>query len=346
MSFQIQSKPLKTRCEYLDCVKGVSILAITFMHIEDGVIPGWLFSWIGLFMITAFYFASGWIFSLKSKLDAPKELFHKRIRQLGIPYLWFTLLILLFELIWWGLGQTTLYIISRDIYKTVTLRGIGTLWFLPVLFFGEMLFCIIRNTKRPWVYGGVLFLISVCSSYIYYVKWVPLLEGGELYKIFDSPVRPIVMALDAWPIIGVGYLVGKYFNRFLIEKNKWLSAIAGSIALIVSIWFVIAPPFQFFYINKFISNILPAIGFIGVFALLSSSWIGRFFKYWGKHSLIMMCTHFSITMELLMAFDYYVLHHAEFTGPITIIYFCVAVLLTYPLVKLFEGRLSFMLGKK
>ncbi len=334
------------RCDYLDCVKGVSILAITFMHLENGVIPLWLNSWIALFMITSFYFASGWIFAIKPQIDTPKNLFSKRIRQLGIPYLWFALLILVFELIWYCFGQTTLNIIGRDIYKFLTLRGIGTLWFLPVLFLGEMLFSSIVSSKRPWLYGCVLLIISVCSSYFYYVEWRPIIENDELYKILDSPIRPIVMALNAWPIIGVGYLIGKKINGLLVKNNKWLSALAGCIVLIVSVWFVIAPPFKFFYVNEFISNILPAIGFIGVFTLLSSTWIGQFFKYWGKHSLIMMCTHFSITMELLMAFDYYVLHHDEFSGPITIVYFCVTVLITYPLVKLFEGRLSFMLGKK
>ena len=77
-----------------------------------------------------------------------------------------------------------------------------------------------------------------------------------------------------------------------------------------------------------------------------NSVIENFFTYWGVNSLIMMCTHFSITMEVLMAFDRHVLHHTIFEGPRTIIYFVICVLLTYPLAWLFNNKLKFMLGKK
>ena len=90
MSFPVDRKQ---RFEYIDCVKGVAILCITFLHFENGVIPQWLNTWIGMFMITAFYVTSGWVFGLKSKLESPGVLFKKRLRQLGIPYFWFAVLI-------------------------------------------------------------------------------------------------------------------------------------------------------------------------------------------------------------------------------------------------------------
>ena len=340
------SKNCKGRCEYLDCVKGLSILCIVFLHFENGVIPQWMNVWIGMFMITAFYFTSGWVFGLKRQVETPEELWSKRLRQLGSPYLWFGLLILLFDLIWFAVGQMPLQVLGREVYKYVTLRGLGTLWFLPVLLGGELLFCVLLNSRKPWLYGSLLVALTYVVSYLYYVKLQPLMSGNTTYQIIDSPIRPIVMALTAWPIIMAGYLMSLRFSLAIRRGKKWVSALCGVILLIVSILFVIAPPFHFPYVNGFIGNTLPVIGFIGIFVLLSSSWVGTFFKYWGKNSLILMCTHFSITLELLMTFDFYVLHQRDFTGPRTIVYFVVCIILTYPMVCLFNKRLSFFLGKQ
>lgn len=336
----------KVRYEYVDCVKGLSILCITFLHFEKGVIPGWLNVWIGLFMITAFYFTSGWVFGLKSRVEGPRELWSKRLIQLGVPYLWFGVLILVFDLIWWACGMMTIHTLGREVYKYVTLRGLGTLWFLPVLFLGELIFSWLRSSRRPWLYGSIMFVVTYIVSYLYYYDWRPMLEGNTLYQMIDSPIRPIVMALTAWPVIAIGYFMSCRWAHRLHSLNRWICGAGGIGLLIVSIWFVISPPFNFYYLNNVLATLFPVLGFIGVFILMTGSPIERFFAYWGRNSLILMCTHFSITMELLMAFDIYMLHHKDFSGWRTIIYFAVCVFLTYPIVWLINKRFSFMLGKK
>ncbi len=339
------NKVIIKRYEYIDAVKGLSILCITFLHFEKGVIPNWLNVWIGMFMITAFYFTSGWVFGLKQRVEQPRELWSKRLYQLGVPYLWFGLLIIAFDVIWWGVGLMPTHILSRELYKYLTLRGLGTLWFLPVLFLGEMIFCLLKSSKRPWLYGSIAFILSYGAGYIYYYVWRPLIVHNETFQLIDSPVRPIVMALSAWPIIAIGYFMSVRTSGRIHALNRYVAGIAGAILLIISMWFVIAAPFKFYYIDSVIATLLPIMGFIGIFLLLSGGVITRFFGYWGKNSLILMCTHFSITMELLMAFDIYVLHHRDFSGPRTIIYFIICVLLTYPMVWLIKTHLGFMLGK-
>ena len=58
-----------------------------------------------------------------------------------------------------------------------------------------------------------------------------------------------------------------------------------------------------------------------------------------------MCTHFSILEEIFKTFDRVVLGHPKFTGGITLLYFLLTILLTYPLVWLFNHKLPFFLGK-
>ena len=169
---------------------------------------------------------------------------------------------------------------------------------------------------------------------------------GYQYKILDAPMQPIVRGLYAWPIIAIGYLFGKRWGKSIMEVNKiWLLSISA-LLFAISFILIIKPSFNIYYVNGVLSNTLPAIAFMCLFATLSSNIIERFFTYWGVNSLILMCTHFSITMEVLMMFDKYILHHPTFEGTRTIIYFVFCILMTYPLVWLFNGKLKFMLGRK
>lgn len=339
------SEKIKKRYDYIDATKGVAILCITFLHFEQGVIPGWFNAWIGKFMITAFYVTAGWVIGISNKPTTAKELFKKRIRQLGVPYLWFSLLIILFDTLWVALGLMESDILLRDIYKTIVLRGIGTLWFLPVLLMGEYIFTLIKNCKNVWFYAAIGIAITLLANHLYYNQWLPLRNNCELYKILDAPMQPIVSGLYAWPIIAIGYLLGKRWGKSLLEVNKAKLLSIAVLLFAISFILVIKPPFNIYYINGLLSNTLPAIAFMCLFAVFTKGLITRFFTYWGVNSLILMCTHFSITMEILMAFDKFALHHPVFAGPRTIIYFVICIILTYPLVWLFNCKLKFMLGK-
>ena len=337
---------MSKRLDYIDATKGVAILCITFLHVEQGVIPAWLNTWIGMFMISAFYVTSGWVTGINDKPKTARELFKKRIKQLGVPYLWFSLLIILFDVLWVVLGLMDSGILLRDIYKTIALRGIGTLWFLPVLLIGEYIFTLIRNNKKVWFWATVGLATTLLINHVYNSFWLSIRDNSELYKIIDAPMQPIVRGLYAWPIIAIGYILGKRWGRSIMEVNKIkLLSISASL-FAISFILIIEPPFNIYYINGLLSNTLPAIAFMCLFAVFTKGFITRFFTYWGVNSLILMCTHFSITMEILMAFDKHILHHSTFEGYRTILYFVICIILTYPLVYLFNGKLKFMLGKK
>lgn len=335
----------KKRLSYIDATKGVAILCITFLHFEKGVIPGWLNVWIGLFMISTFYFTSGWITGTNNKQIKPNELLKKRIKQLGVPYLWFSLLIIAFDVLWVLFGFMDSGILLRDIYKTIALRGIGTLWFLPVLIIGEYIFTVVRHNKKRWLIAAIFMAITLVANYAYNNLWLPLRDLSEMNKLIDAPMQPVVRGLYAWPIVALGYLTARKWGNSFINTNKTKLLAMSIVLFVISIIMVVNPPFDIYYINGVLSNTLPAIAFMCLFAVFTKNIITGFFTYWGVNSLILMCTHFSITMEILMAFDKYVLHHPLFEGPVTILYFAVCILLTYPLVNLFNGKLKFMIGK-
>lgn len=336
----------KQRYDYIDATKGVAILCITFLHFEQGVIPAWLNTWIGLFMISAFYVTSGWVSGISNKNTSPKELLKKRIRQLGVPYLWFSLLIILFDVLWVAFGLMESGILLRDVYKTIVLRGIGTLWFLPVLLIGEYIFTLIKNSKSKWMWAVIGLTVTLLVNHLYNSYWSPIRDNSELNKILNAPMQPFARGLYAWPIIAIAYLIGKKWGKSILEENKIKLLFISILLFAISFILVITPPFSLYYVNGILSNTLPALAFMCLFAIVGNNRLCNFFTYWGVNSLILMCTHFSITMEVLMAIDKYLLHHSVFEGQRTIIYFVICILMTYPLVYLFNGKLRFILGKK
>ena len=188
--------------------------------------------------------------------------------------------------------------------------------------------------------------ITLLADYLYDNQWLPIRNNSELNKIIDAPMQPVVRGLYAWPIIAIGYLLGKRWGRSIMECSKTILFTVSALLFAISFILIINPPFSIYYVNGLLSNTLPAIAFMCLFAVASKNIIARFFTYWGVNSLVLMCTHFSITMEVLMAFDRHILHHTTFEGYRTIIYFAICVILTYPLVNLFNSKLKFMLGKK
>ena len=319
-------------------------MCIALLHFESGVFPNVVNVWIGLFMITAFFFTSGWLQGIKGNSVSVKELARKRIKQLGIPYFWFTVLILVFDVIWFLLGQIELKIIFRDIYKSITLHGIGTLWFLPVLFFGECIFCLLRNSKRPLLYSFLLLLISFCILYSYDFFWYPLRDINDLHRMIDAPLYVIVWVFRAWPIIAVGFILSKSFSMNLSCVNIW-TIIGGFTMLAISIILVVYP-IKVSLLNFYLVNILSVFSILCLFSNIDKLLFTKFFTYWGKNSLVLMCTHFSITLEIMKFIDRELFNHSQFEGMRTLAYFVIAIIVTYPLVWLFNNKLSFMLGKK
>lgn len=336
----------KQRYDYIDAVKGVAILSIVLMHFEDGVFPVLFNIWTGLFMIAAFYFTSGWITGIKDTRITPKQLFKKRLKQLGIPYLWFVLIILVFDLLLVVLGFMDMKIFFRDLYCAITLRGIGALWFLPVLLFGEWLFCVVRSCNYKYLMAVVLFAATLVSSYFYDSVWMKFRDLDDLHRIIDSPMRPLVSSLKAWPIIACGFLAGKYLGPRMQNLKKVSLLSTGVLLLAFSVWLVVRPAFYIYYLNDILSRTVPALGLIALFMVVKPNFVIDFFTYWGRNSLVLLGTHYSITLVIFKLFDSIMLHHSSFSGPVTLLYFVLVIVVSYPIARLFNGRLRFMLGRK
>lgn len=334
----------KERLEYIDTLKGLSILCIALLHYDSGIIPAWMNTWIGYFMISTFYFTSGWLAGQSDKAIETRILVRKRLHSLGIPYLWFTIIILVFDFIWYLYGQYDIKYILTDIYKTITLRGIGTLWFLPSLFFGEIFFRWLIN-RNNWKLTLIATIIT-CIYLHYYSLWHNGFRNlNEINQIIDAPLYTIRNMMISWPVIMIGYYLSKLYKTFSREITTYTLIFAGLLFMGLSIYFNGGfASINFGYVSPLIQPVIGPLGLLLLSIPLSRLKQSHFFTYWGKNSIVLMGMHYSI-LQVICAYISTHYLHLPFENLTAILFFIITIICTYPIVWLFNSKLPFMLGK-
>ena len=242
------------------------------------------------------------------------------------------------------LGYYDIRFIAREVFKTITLRGIGTLWFLPSLFFGELIFRYLLNRKSFTLI--IIFLILTLIYQYFYNIWTSSYRNiSEIYQLIYAPLYTIRNMCLAWPIIGVGYLLSSKFNIRLSHTKPLWFLLAGISITGLSIYicggFI---PFSFGVVSPLIVPIVGPLGLLLLAYPMKSGILCRFLSFWGVNSLILMVTHYSILLVICQAIDQHIFHQ-PFVGPRTLAWFVIAILAEYPIVWFFNNKARFMLGK-
>lgn len=329
------------RERYIDIVKGLSILCITFLHYEQGILPSTINVFIGSFMITAFYVTSGWVSAMHPSQRTLKELIKRRWKQLGIPYLWWTAIILVFDFILLGFGYYDIKFIGTEIYKSVTLRGIGTLWFLPALFGGEIIWTRLKKQNKIWI---IVLALVITIIYQHYYNQILGGKTETIYRIIDAPFRTVSNILGAWIGIAFGYYAYRILKNNLLKASK-TSLITFGLAFCIFA-FITAnylPPI----LSPLWSFLAPLFGPLGLLLLAKSMQQSKaldYFNYWGLNSLNLMVSHYSIIMVLFII----VVENGfnqPFYGWITILCFVLSLPIQHLLVSVINKYAKFTLGK-
>ena len=332
---------MKKRERFLDIAKGVAILCIVLLHVENGVIPNGLNTFIGSFMISLFFITTGWLDGYRTEPLKLKELCSKRWKQLGIPYLWWTGVILAFDLLLWSAGYYDAYMIGREAYKALVLRGIGTLWFLPALFGGEMIWNIVRRYRSVAI-GLLAVALTLVAQYAYYKAF-----GGKtdsLTRIIEAPFHTLSNMLSAWTSIAAGFL----FRRILVALRmvrmaKWQYLVIGIVLTALGYWCA-----NYWPVPMLWGLAAPIIGPIGILMLtmaVQDLKLTDYFNYWGINSLVLMVTHYSIVVVLFEMFHKAVFHEPYIQGYPAFAYFAVIMVLEYYICELINKYFSYLLGK-
>ena len=339
----------KKRSLSIDMVKGLSIMTLFFLHFENG----WMNSEYNYFIVRspAFYIVVGWLWGMSSNKKTIKGHWEKRKKGLVKPYLWLSLIFIFFDAIMVVFQLMDIRILGRDIFKALSLRGIGTLWFLPALLGGEMLFIYIQNKcKKIKVFTYILCFTFIVFFNRYLFNLFP--QNEILNFITHSQTRVIKDVCDTFIYISIAYYISKSYGKLLFNLNKVYQFYIGATLLGIAFYL-----FNF-TIDEYSYDIILETGFFMIASCCSGFGILLLFKsleqikvmaiplsYCGKNSLTIMAFHFCLLFQIALIFDKIVLGNDNYYGDMTIIYFLIAVILQIGIIELVNRKFPYIIGK-
>ena len=212
---------MKQRLAFIDRAKGIGILMVVFSHLSS--MTGFgnrLWSWYNPFMLTLFFMISGGMRRKRESGKAFPAFVRRRAYALLLPYFVFDILALGIQTVlnyWRGGVPEAAAKLQIGLVRIFTLQGLGPDWFLPVLFFAELLldlclrygresiaevreYC--RSGGDPGTAGSLPFTTAVLFAVSVVAVFCP---GGNRLAVLGPFRFVIVKTLAAAGFLVLGY---------------------------------------------------------------------------------------------------------------------------------------------
>ncbi len=193
------------RYAWVDFIRGFCILIIVICHTVKGSFgyaPG-LQEWFTVFMINTFFILSG-LLAKETKFQL-KEIIRKRFGSLIIPYILYSVIILMANFILFCFRQVSLVNIIGAVYKTIVLSGIGTLWFIPVLFGVQLIFNYVLISKNYKV--KAFYAVSLLGSICYVIICQRIRSEELIFQVINAPLITVAKTIIASVFFYIGYII-------------------------------------------------------------------------------------------------------------------------------------------
>ena len=289
------------RIDWIDIAKGLGMLAIIWGHI---CCKGWSNNLVYSFHIPLFFFLSGLVYN-NAKYTSFVTFVKNRAKRLLLPYF-------IYSVVTWAIWAAFTYVTHRPcddffapLLQTFIAQGSGgflvhnvALWFIPCLFFVELIYYPIGKYK---LVGAKLLICCAiaCMGMVFEHLY------GKSY--LDTLPWNLDSAFMAMPFYCIGNLIGvnqKIYNKVSHAK---LTAAAVVVVLTASLqwaankWGAISMGHSFFG-NEYVFHIRGLLGCFStlLFAMLLSALLGsnkvfdkiiHYIKWVGKNSLDVMATN-------------------------------------------------------
>lgn len=349
------------RITYLDMAKGVGIVLMVAGHLIGSVqtidykpyfSPAYQF--IASFHMPLFFIISGillWITREEEKEMA--FIFRRKAKTLLLPYTTFSLTYIVIN-IWTCIFSPDLLQFS-DLWKfliySVTFRGVSVLWFLPTLFFGELLFLWCRKRmsggRLTALFTVTAFLVFFFSPLFQWEGW----EDGLLLMTVGALLQTAARSLLSCTFLLIGYdLAG------LLQKREKKSAAgfllgAGLLAADGILCFQNGSvDLNYMVFDNFLLYMICACaGSFGVILVCKNMYRSRLLLFYGTNSLVIMATHMEFKV-MMHAIQYaYLLNQFVTRAKEWILFATMAVYITAAealLVYIYNHYLYFLIGKR
>ena len=332
---------MSQRVVYLDYTKGLGIILLLYAHTMN-IDEHFSGIWISSFFMPIFFIVSGIILSKKFREVLPTcsdlvNLLKKRLFQLGIPYLFFCLVLTLFYSLLSVVSKSTPNILHYLI-RIVSLKGIDSLWFIPTFFFVELLFVSLLIPRRigKWLRIIALLIGILCAGFsvksdIYLINFFVRLfvcfsfaYFGFLYSKIQTQNMRIIIFFPLL-LIGCGVLLAFYNGPIglavLQFNNGWLFILTA---------------------------LLNSFGFILLFNYLDTKGVRlRLLELFGKNSIVVLCTN-NLLIEIIRIIDSKITDNWLFNSGVlgSIVFTIILITLEIGIIYLTRFKfISFLFGK-
>ena len=305
------------RIKYLDYTKGIAILFIIMGHIY---LEGNFITWIYSFHVPLFFIISGIVMNY-DKSKCFKEFFIKKFKSIMLPYILFSI----FNILSYGIiGKLPSNSVKLSVIYTISLFGINAVWFLGTLFISENLFFLI-NKKNSNIYKellcyGALIIITLASFKLTYGIIVHLLSRITIALFF----------------INFGYYYFNIINKINFKSYNiicllMISSLLAQVNGKVDLW-------SLKFNNLFLYVFNSITGSLAIIFMMKKINRSKVLDFLGQNTLIIMATHQLIIKSILAT--------SIGTKLNKLVLLCLVLIIEYPIIKIINRYLPFMLGKK
>ena len=279
------------RISYIDTAKGIGILLVLIGH--SGYPSANLITWISSFHMPLFFILSGILFAHTSAAEKKaKPFLKKKLCSILVPYIAFSIVSILASAIL-DYDRFPEYLWTL-LLQTISFYGISVLWFLPALFFSEVVFFFIKkytSTKVTISITGAILLFSILGNEFYHHNFIVTETYGNqiLSYLFVVCIRTGI----ALSFLASGFYLYHAVNGQKLATGNYLLLSGGFLFLNLFLGFknggvdlnqLVFHNYLLYYLAAFcgtmfvlcLCNALPAIPPL---------------TYMGKNSLIIMVTH-------------------------------------------------------
>lgn len=364
---------MKKRVEYFDVAKGIGVFFVLLGHLQGPeffqfsplIIP--MCEWIFSFHMPFFFIISGMLIAYKNETEKEfKDIAKRRFRGIMIPYYWFSFFYMTVVVAAFIKKQILIGTVWLNLWYVLSTYGMNVLWFLPALFFGELLF-IKEIQKLGEKIAAVVFAIQGTIGFII----ASLLRKGNYNTTIKEGLHQFATALTrpfiACVFIAIGYFAYKYIiNKKDITKTSQNTdtnigksiQINGKeigiaiVLLIVGVSFVWVNHGVDFrsmvFKNVFTYFVCSLSTSFGIILLCKNVKPFMLLKFWGINSLVFMATHGSETvtyhaMRLAMWANQYLTTARGYICYAIIV--CVILVYVGIMIVLINKFIPFILGK-
>lgn len=263
------------RKTYIDVAKGILIICVVIGHVInfEYMFTRIIKTFIYTFHMPAFFIISGILTNGKNLENQTILGFAKRkIKRLLIPYIFFEVVGGMLQIFLYGVGNVNFWGI---LYGILTMHcHIGADWFLPTLFFAEMIFfVVVKNVKK---------------------KMMPIIVIAFFMTAFMSPELNYGIAVIRRILIAFGFIeIGFLYKQVFVHK----SLVGLGISFVLILWVAYSNGVVDLSIRTFNNPSLYLIGgIVGAYFILDVSqylfgWLEKILAYLGQDSLVIMGSH-------------------------------------------------------